>query len=175
MNDDGKPFAGEPISYAFTPTVLGLAVAARSDKGVVAILIGDKQDVLLEDLRSALAGAELKEDAEGMMPILDEVACMFASPGRGGRVTLDLRGTKLEMAVWNALRKVPAGETTTYGQLAKTLDVPATAQDVGAACAANRVAIAVPCHRVVKADGSISGYRWGVHRKRKLINMEGVA
>jgi AraC family transcriptional regulator of adaptative response/methylated-DNA-[protein]-cysteine methyltransferase len=79
------------------------------------------------------------------------------------------------VAVWNALRSIPAGETRTYGTIAKSLSVTATAQEVGAACAANRIAIAVPCHRVVKSDGSISGYRWGVQRKRRLINKEGVA
>jgi AraC family transcriptional regulator of adaptative response/methylated-DNA-[protein]-cysteine methyltransferase len=79
------------------------------------------------------------------------------------------------MAVWTALQAIPAGEVRTYGAIARTLPVAATAQEVGAACAANRIAIAVPCHRVVKSDGSISGYRWGVQRKRRLINMEGVA
>jgi AraC family transcriptional regulator, regulatory protein of adaptative response / methylated-DNA-[protein]-cysteine methyltransferase len=88
---------------------------------------------------------------------------------------LDLRGSPLEVAVWNALQSIHAGETRTYSAIAKGLPVAATAQEVGAACAANRIAIAVPCHRVVKSDGSISGYRWGVQRKRRLINMEGVA
>ena len=80
-----------------------------------------------------------------------------------------------EMAVWKALRAIPSGETRSYGAIAQELPIAATAQEVGAACAANRIAIAVPCHRVVKSDGSISGYRWGVRRKRRLINMEGVA
>ena len=90
-------------------------------------------------------------------------------------MTLDLRGSRMEIAVWQALRAIPAGETRTYGVIAQSLPIAATAQEVGAACAANRIAVAVPCHRVVKSDGSISGYRWGVQRKRRLINMEGVA
>jgi AraC family transcriptional regulator of adaptative response/methylated-DNA-[protein]-cysteine methyltransferase len=175
MNDIAHPFAGERLIFAFTPTVLGLAAAAKTDKGLAALLVGDSKDALNRDLRKTLDGAILEEDPEGMRPLLDEVTRLFASPGGGGRLPLDLRGTRLEMAVWDALRQVPAGETTTYGQLAKALEMPATAQEVGAACAANRIAVAIPCHRVVKADGSISGYRWGVHRKRKLINMEGVA
>jgi AraC family transcriptional regulator of adaptative response/methylated-DNA-[protein]-cysteine methyltransferase len=81
----------------------------------------------------------------------------------------------VELAVWKALQAIPVGETRTYGEIARELPMTATAQDVGAACAANRVAVAVPCHRVVKSDGSISGYRWGVQRKRRLINMEGEA
>jgi AraC family transcriptional regulator of adaptative response/methylated-DNA-[protein]-cysteine methyltransferase len=79
------------------------------------------------------------------------------------------------MAVWDALREIPIGETRSYGQLAKALPVTATAQEVGAACAANVLAVAVPCHRVLKADGSLSGYRWGVHRKRRLLEMERAA
>ena len=97
------------------------------------------------------------------------------APHQGLDLPLDIRGSAQEQAVWQALRNVPAGQTITYGQIAKSLPLPATAQDVGAACAANVLAVAIPCHRVVKADGSISGYRWGVHRKRKLINREAVA
>jgi AraC family transcriptional regulator of adaptative response/methylated-DNA-[protein]-cysteine methyltransferase len=104
-----------------------------------------------------------------------KVVALIASPGRELHLPLDLCGSELELAVWEALRGIPSGETRTYGALAKMLAVPATAQEVGAACAANRLAVAVPCHRVVKADGSISGYRWGVQRKRRLITMEGVA
>jgi AraC family transcriptional regulator, regulatory protein of adaptative response / methylated-DNA-[protein]-cysteine methyltransferase len=81
----------------------------------------------------------------------------------------------VEVTVWKALQAIPEGETRTYGAVAQGLPIAATAQDVGAACAANRIAVAVPCHRVVKSDGLISGYRWGVQRKRRLINMEGVA
>ena len=81
----------------------------------------------------------------------------------------------MEVAVWKALQVIPSGDTRTYGAIARDLPMTARAQDVGAACAANRIAVAVPCHRVVKSDGSISGYRWGVQRKRRLINMEGVA
>lgn len=88
---------------------------------------------------------------------------------------LDIRGSALELAVWQALRAVSAGETITYGRIAKALPVTATAQEVGAACAANVLAVAIPCHRVLKADGSISGYRWGVRRKRKLLRLEATA
>jgi AraC family transcriptional regulator, regulatory protein of adaptative response / methylated-DNA-[protein]-cysteine methyltransferase len=88
---------------------------------------------------------------------------------------LDLRGSPLELAVWQTLKTIPPGKTRTYSAISRCLPITATAQEVGAACAANRIAIAVPCHRVVKSDGSISGYRWGIQRKRRLINTEGVA
>jgi AraC family transcriptional regulator of adaptative response/methylated-DNA-[protein]-cysteine methyltransferase len=88
---------------------------------------------------------------------------------------LDIRGSDAERAVWSALRAIPAGETRTYGQIAKTLPMPVTALEVGAACSANVLAVAIPCHRVIKADGSLSGYRWGVGRKRRLLQMEAAA
>ena len=104
-----------------------------------------------------------------------KAAALVDAPQLGTDLTLDLRGSLVEMAVWKTLQSIPSGETRTYGAVARDLPITATAQDVGAACAANRVAVAVPCHRVVKSDGSISGYRWGVQRKRRLINMEGMA
>src|SRR5215469_9110544 len=100
---------------------------------------------------------------------------MSDAPNLKTDLRLDLRGSPVEVAVWEALRAIPAGETRTYGAIAQSLPIRATAQDVGAACAANRIAVAIPCHRIVKSDGSISGYRWGVQHKRRLINMEGVA
>lgn len=90
----------------------------------------------------------------------------------GSSLSLDLRGSALERAVWDASRAIPAGETRNYEQLAKMLPMPATAREMAASCAANALAIVVPCHRVVKADGSISGYRWGVARKRRLLQLE---
>jgi AraC family transcriptional regulator of adaptative response/methylated-DNA-[protein]-cysteine methyltransferase len=103
-----------------------------------------------------------------------KAANLINSPHLATDLPLDLRGSPAEMAVWKALQAIPAGETRTYRAIAQGLPIAATAQEVGAACAANRIAVAVPCHRVVKSDGSLSGYRWGVQRKRRLINMEGV-
>jgi AraC family transcriptional regulator of adaptative response/methylated-DNA-[protein]-cysteine methyltransferase len=106
---------------------------------------------------------------------LAKVVALIDHPGAGPALTLDLTGSAIEMAVWQALREIPVGETRSYGEVAKALPVTATAQEVGAACAANVLAVAVPCHRVLKADGSLSGYRWGVHRKRRLLAMEQAA
>lgn len=106
---------------------------------------------------------------------MSKVIAFLNAPELGLDLPLDIRGSALELTVWEALRAIPPGESRTYGNLAKSLPMPATAQEVGAACATNVLAVALPCHRLVKADGSISGYRWGVQRKRRLINMEAMA
>ena len=110
-----------------------------------------------------------------MKVVVDRVCAWLEAPAGEIGVPLDLRGSTVELAVWQALRAVPSGRTIRYGDIARALPVPATAQEVGAACAANRIAIAIPCHRVIKADGSISGYRWGVQRKRRLLAREASA
>jgi len=165
----------ETLIYGFGETKLGHILVAASGAGLTAILLGDDRGRLLRELRETLPGAELVEDQSGLAERIAAVERHIDAPNAAFELPLDLRGSDLERAVWAALVRVPAGETTTYGALAKKLPVAATAQEVGAACAANRLAVVIPCHRVVKADGSISGYRWGVHRKRRLINMEGVA
>ena len=159
----------------FGVTGLGTVLVAKSSRGVAAILLGDNKDRLRRELADAFPLVDMAEDAEGMETVVAEVEALVDAPQSGFVPDLDLRGSPIELAVWNALREIPSGQTRTYGGLAKTLAIPATAQEVGAACAANVLAVAIPCHRVVKADGSISGYRWGVQRKRRLINIEGVA
>jgi len=167
--------AAETLRFGFGDTVLGAIVVAASLRGVVALFIGDDRARLLSDLRAAFPGVELVPDQAGLDQTIAKAAALVDDPHRGSDLALDLRGSPLELAVWAALQAIPPGETRTYGAIAKTLPLTATAQDVGAACAVNPIAVAVPCHRVVKADGSIAGYRWGVKRKRRLINLEGVA
>jgi AraC family transcriptional regulator, regulatory protein of adaptative response / methylated-DNA-[protein]-cysteine methyltransferase len=165
----------EDIRLAFGTFSLGTVLVAASTRGIAAILLGDDQRGLHSELVAAFPHARLTPDDAGLAEMVEQVVTFLNAPHKGLDLPLDIRGSALEQAVWQALRQVPAGHTVTYGQIAKTLPLPATAQDVGAACAANVLAVAIPCHRVVKADGSISGYRWGVQRKRKLINREGVA
>jgi AraC family transcriptional regulator, regulatory protein of adaptative response / methylated-DNA-[protein]-cysteine methyltransferase len=165
----------ETLRFGYGDTTLGAVVVAEGVRGVVALFIGDDRARLLRDLRDAFPEAELVLDQTGLAQTIAEAAALVDAPQRATALTLDLRGSPVEVAVWKALRAIPPGETRTYGAIARDLPIAATAQDVGAACAANRVAIAVPCHRVVRSDGSISGYRWGVRRKRRLIDMEGVA
>jgi AraC family transcriptional regulator, regulatory protein of adaptative response / methylated-DNA-[protein]-cysteine methyltransferase len=165
----------EEIHFAFGKFSLGLVLIAATGKGIAAILLGDGQDELHRELVYAFPQAHLVADETGLADKVAKIAAFLDAPHQGLDLPLDIRGSAQEQAVWQALRNIPAGQTITYGQIAKSLSLPATAQDVGAACAANVLAVAIPCHRVVKADGSISGYRWGVHRKRKLINQEAVA
>jgi AraC family transcriptional regulator of adaptative response/methylated-DNA-[protein]-cysteine methyltransferase len=165
----------ETLRFGYGDTVLGTVVVAESIRGVAALFIGDDRARLLQDLQDAFPEAEFVLDQIGLAQTIAKATALVDAPHRGTDLTLDLSGAPVEVAVWNALREIPPGETRTYGVIGRSLPITATAQEVGAACAANRIAVAVPCHRVVKSDGSISGYRWGVRRKRRLINMEGVA
>jgi AraC family transcriptional regulator, regulatory protein of adaptative response / methylated-DNA-[protein]-cysteine methyltransferase len=165
----------ETLGFGYANTALGTIAVAASAQGVVALFIGDDRARLLHDLKEAFPDAEFVLDPPGLAPIIAKAAALIDAPQLGTAMRLDLRGSPLEVAVWKALRTIPPGETRTYGVIAQSLPTTATAQEVGAACAANRIAVAVPCHRVVRSDGSIAGYRWGVQRKRRLINMEGVA
>jgi AraC family transcriptional regulator of adaptative response/methylated-DNA-[protein]-cysteine methyltransferase len=165
----------ESLHFGYGDSVLGTIMVAESTRGIAALFIGDDRAKLLRDLKDAFPGVEIVLDQMGLAQTIAKAAALVDAPHVGTDLMLDLRGSPMELAVWNALRAIPSGETRTYGAIARDLPITATAQDVGAACAANRIAVAVPCHRVVKSDGSISGYRWGVPRKRRLINMEGVA
>jgi AraC family transcriptional regulator of adaptative response/methylated-DNA-[protein]-cysteine methyltransferase len=165
----------ETIGFGFGTCSLGSPLVGVSRNGIVAILLGDDAAALRTELAGAFPNADLIWDDVGLSDTVGQIVRFLDAPHQGLDLPLDTRGSALEQAVWQTLRSVPAGQTITYGQIAKLLPMPATAQDVGAACAANVLAVAIPCHRVVKADGSISGYRWGVRRKRKLINREGVA
>jgi AraC family transcriptional regulator, regulatory protein of adaptative response / methylated-DNA-[protein]-cysteine methyltransferase len=165
----------ETLRFGYGDTALGTIVVAESICGIAALFIGDDRAKLLRDLKDAFPAAEFVLDQTGLAQTIAKAAAFVGAPNVGTDLKVDLRGSPLELAVWKALQAIPAGETRTYGTIARSLPINATAQDVGAACAANRIAVVVPCHRVVKSDGSISGYRWGVPRKRRLINMEGVA
>jgi AraC family transcriptional regulator of adaptative response/methylated-DNA-[protein]-cysteine methyltransferase len=162
----------EEMRFAFGTFFLGDVLVAVGARGVTAILIGDDGDSLRRELTSAFPQAAPSLDQAGLMDVVARVTAYLEAPDGDLELPLDLRGSAVELAVWQALRAVPRGRTISYGQIARTLPLPATAQEVGAACAANLLAIIIPCHRVVKADGSISGYRWGVQRKRKLIARE---
>jgi AraC family transcriptional regulator of adaptative response/methylated-DNA-[protein]-cysteine methyltransferase len=167
--------ARETMRFGYGDTTLGTMVVAESVHGVAALFIGDDRAQLLSDLNDSFRGIDFVLDQTGLAQTIAKAVAMIEAPQCGTDLPLDLRGSRLELSVWTTLRGIPAGETRTYGTIMRYLPMPATALEVGAACAANRIAVAVPCHRVVKSDGSISGYRWGVQRKRRLLKIERAA
>jgi AraC family transcriptional regulator of adaptative response/methylated-DNA-[protein]-cysteine methyltransferase len=170
------PNATEPetLLFGYGETELGKIVVAETGRGVAALFLGEDRAKLFRDLELAFPRTRLVLDQAALDATINRAVSMIDKPRTAVALPLDLRGTPIEMAVWQALMSIPIGETRTYGQIAGNLPIAATAQEVGAACAANRIAVAVPCHRVVKADGSVAGYRWGVKRKLRLINREGI-
>jgi AraC family transcriptional regulator of adaptative response/methylated-DNA-[protein]-cysteine methyltransferase len=163
---------GETIRFAIGECSLGAILVAATEKGICAILIGDDPDLLARDLQDRFPHAQL----EGADPAFDKtvatVVGFVEAPNIGMALPLDVRGTAFQQRVWEALRAIPAGVTVSYAELAARIGVPTGARAVAGACAANPVAVAIPCHRVVRNDGNLSGYRWGVERKRILLDRE---
>jgi AraC family transcriptional regulator of adaptative response/methylated-DNA-[protein]-cysteine methyltransferase len=160
------------IRFAVAQCSLGALLVAASRKGVCAILMGDDPETLVRELQQRFTSAELVGADDTFERWVATVVGFLESPGIGLELPLDLRGTAFQQRVWDALRRIPPGETVSYGELARRLGQPRAARAVAQACAANTVAVAVPCHRVVRTDGSLSGYRWGVERKRALLARE---
>jgi AraC family transcriptional regulator of adaptative response/methylated-DNA-[protein]-cysteine methyltransferase len=163
---------GETIRFAVAACSLGALLVAATDKGICSILLGDDPDALVRDLQDRFPKAELIGAEPAFEATVAQVVAFVEAPRIGLELPLDLRGTAFQQRVWQALRSIPAGRTVGYAELAAQLGMPQGARAVAGACAANPVAIAVPCHRVVRNDGSISGYRWGVERKKSLLERE---
>lgn len=161
------------IRYAVSGCSLGSVLVARSDEGVCAILLGDDVEALTRDLRDRFSGAELLRGESDFEGLIADVTCLIEEPGAGTNLLLDTCGTAFQKKVWEALRAIPAGETLSYGQIAERIGWPGAARAVGAAVGANALAVAIPCHRAVRNDGTMGGYRWGVARKQRLLAREG--
>jgi AraC family transcriptional regulator, regulatory protein of adaptative response / methylated-DNA-[protein]-cysteine methyltransferase len=169
---DRTPSSADTIRFAAGRSGLGALVVARSGRGLCAILLGDEPEALIADLERRFPGAlDCRHDPE-LAGALSRVATLIENPAAELGLPLDLRGSDFMQEVWQALRDIPAGTTATYGEVARRIGAPASARAVAGACAANPLAVAVPCHRVVRADGGLSGYRWGVERKRALLVRE---
>jgi AraC family transcriptional regulator of adaptative response/methylated-DNA-[protein]-cysteine methyltransferase len=164
--------AGAVIRFAVGETSLGAVLVAATDKGVCAIMLGDDPDRLARALQDRFPRAELVGGDAGFERMVAEAVGLVEAPGRGLNLPLDIRGTAFQERVWQALRAIPPGKTATYAEIARAVGRPKAARAVAQACAANPLAIAIPCHRVVRTDGDLSGYRWGVERKRELIARE---
>jgi AraC family transcriptional regulator, regulatory protein of adaptative response / methylated-DNA-[protein]-cysteine methyltransferase len=170
-NKTTRPETGhETLSYAVGTSTLGSVLVASSAIGVAAILIGDDTPSLVEELQSSFPGAALQATEDDRL--IGRVVGLVENPASIVDLPLDIRGTPFQQKVWVALQAIPAGVTETYSDLAVRVGDPNAVRAVASACAANRLAVAIPCHRVLRTDGSVSGYRWGVERKRALIARE---
>lgn len=165
----------DTISYVTSKCALGQILVARSAKGVSAILIGDDRAYLEVDLAAAFPKAALIKNAVPVEHDLMKVLDFLERPARGLRLLLDMRGSPLQRLVWEKLRAISVGRTVTYIELARWISPVASPRIVARACAANRIALAIPCHRVVGSRGDLCDYRWGLERKRQLIKMEAMA
>lgn len=165
---------GLELRWSLVPTALGQALVAVTERGVCAVLLGEDAGALEADLRAEFPRATLQRvDAgrdEFLAPRVRAVA--EALSDRAGAVPVELIGTAFQQRVWEALMRIPAGETRSYAELADSLGMPRGARAVARACAGNRVAVLVPCHRVIRGDGSLGGYRWGLPRKQALLDSE---
>ncbi len=168
--DGGK---GETIRYAVHACSLGELLVAATEKGICAIQFGDEADTLIAGLAKRFPEAKLIGDDAGFAVTVTKVIDLVEHPNLGHDLPLDVRGTAFQERVWQALRAIPVGETASYADIAKAIGQPTAVRGVAGACAANPTAVAIPCHRVVRSDGDLSGYRWGVKRKAELLNREG--
>lgn len=160
------------IRYAIGRCWLGTLLIALGERGLCAILIGDDAQALARDLQARFPRARLVHDDAGLADALTEIARFIQRPGDGLALPLAPQGTEFQQRVWQVLRQVPAGRTTTYTELARILGIPGSVRAVAGACAANPLAVVVPCHRVIRRDGGLAGYRWGLERKRALLEHE---
>jgi AraC family transcriptional regulator, regulatory protein of adaptative response / methylated-DNA-[protein]-cysteine methyltransferase len=163
------------IRFAVGQCSLGAILVAATDKGVCAILLGSDPDALLRDLQGRFNKAELIGGDPKFEALVATVVGLVEEPSRGTRLPLDVRGTAFQQKVWQALSAVRAGETASYADIATRIGAPKAVRAVARACAANSVAVAIPCHRVVRSDGAVGGYAWGIDRKRALLERESKA
>ncbi|MBD9460049.1 bifunctional DNA-binding transcriptional regulator/O6-methylguanine-DNA methyltransferase Ada [Pseudomonas sp. PDM05] len=159
--------------FAVGQCSLGAILVAQSRRGVCAILLGDDPDALVRDLQDQFPKAELVGADRGFEQLIAQVVGFIETPALGLDLPLDLRGTAFQQRVWQALRDIPLGSTASYAQIAERIGAPKSYRAVAQACGANNLAVAIPCHRVVRSNGELSGYRWGVERKRRLLEREG--
>jgi AraC family transcriptional regulator of adaptative response/methylated-DNA-[protein]-cysteine methyltransferase len=167
--------ANAEIRFAVGECSLGSVLVAQSDKGVCAILLGNDPDELVRELQDRFPRAMLVGGDRAFERTVATVVGFVEQPSVGLDLPLDVRGTAFQQRVWQALRGVPVGTTVTYAELARRIGAASSTRAVAGACAANMLAVAIPCHRVVRTDGSLSGYRWGVERKRTLLEREGLS
>ena len=164
--------AGTEIHFALGQCSLGAILVAQSARGICAILLGDDPEALLQDLQDRFPKAQLIGADAAFEQQIAQVVGLIEAPSLGLQLPLDVRGTAFQERVWQALREIPPGSTVSYAELAARIGAPKAVRAVGSACGANPLAVAIPCHRVLRSDGALSGYRWGLERKRALLLRE---
>ncbi len=167
-----KGGAGETIRFAVAECTLGPILVAATDKGICSIQFGDDPDALVQDLETRFSKADLVGADPDFESLVATVIGFVEAPGTTLDLPLDIQGTAFQEKVWAALQAIPPGQTASYAEIASAIGSPRAVRAVARACATNPVAVAIPCHRVVRKDGDLSGYRWGVERKRRLIELE---
>ena len=167
-----KKGQGTIIHYAVHDCALGQVIIAATQRGICAIEFGDKADELIASLRERFSHATLMVAKEAMQTHVEQVLRAISQPYSLANLPLDVQGTVFQQRVWQALRSIPPGQTLSYTALAEKIGQPRAVRAVASACAANQIALAIPCHRIVRTDGSLSGYRWGVERKAALLQLE---
>lgn len=167
--------AGTRVWFAVGTCTLGAVLVAATANGVCAILVGDGPDELLRDLRATFPRAGLVSAEPSFESVVAQVIALVDNPTQKLDLPLDIMGTAFQVRVWQALRGIPPGTTASYAEIARRVGQPRAVRAVAQACASNRLAVAIPCHRVVRADGALSGYRWGIERKRRLLEREASA
>jgi AraC family transcriptional regulator of adaptative response/methylated-DNA-[protein]-cysteine methyltransferase len=163
---------GHVIRFAVGQCSLGAILVAATDKGVCAIEFGDDPEALVRGLQDRFPNARLIGGDERFEQLVAKVVGFIEAPGKGLDLPLDIRGTAFQARVWRALQKIPLGRTATYSEIARELGQPTAVRAVARACAANDLALLVPCHRVIREDGDLAGYRWGIDRKQALLDRE---
>ena len=163
------------VQFAISECSLGRVLVATRGQGVRAILLGDNARALKRELQARFPRTTLIEGTKEATAMAAAVVQAIDMPAQNVSLQLDVDGTPFQRKVWRALRRIPAGATASYAEIARRVGSPKAVRAVAQACAANALAVAIPCHRVVRSDGSLSGYRWGVERKRRLLDLEASA
>ncbi|MCB0044469.1 MAG: bifunctional DNA-binding transcriptional regulator/O6-methylguanine-DNA methyltransferase Ada [Caldilineaceae bacterium] len=163
---------GKMIRYAVVPSSLGWVLIAATEKGICRIEFDDAVEPLRDSIRALFPLAELEENPPEFKSFVEETVRFLEEPGRDFSLPLDIQGTAFQRRVWRELQNIPPGTTVPYGEVAARVGTPKAARAVAQACAANKLAVAIPCHRVVRSDGALGGYRWGVERKRTILQRE---
>lgn len=163
---------GEVVRYSVVESELGALLAAATDRGLCAVRLGDVAAALERELREEFSAAQIVRDDDALAPMTGALVNLAAGEGRDEQLPLDVRGTVFQVRVWEALRSIERGTTVSYAEVAERIGSPRAVRAVGSACAKNPVALTVPCHRVVRSDGGLGGYRWGLARKEALLEAE---